>query len=112
YNAGFGAHRIERIGDKHVTWIHNVLNMDALMCIDDLDTIRGLALVQEGTEWLVRDLGVREDIAARLVGAFGMSGICNVLGAIKTAKYYRLTADDLVVTVATDGFDRYPAVPE
>jgi cysteine synthase len=110
YNAGFGAHRIEGIGDKHVTWIHNVLNMDALMCIDDVDTIRGLALVQEGTEWLVRDLGVREESAARLVGAFGMSGICNVLGAIKTVKHYRLTADDLVVTIATDGFDRYPSV--
>jgi cysteine synthase len=110
YNVGFGAHRIEGIGDKHVTWIHNVLNMDALMCIDDLDTIRGLALIQEGAEHLVRVLGVREEAAARMLGAFGMSGICNVLGAIKTVKHYGLGADDLVVTVATDGFDRYPSV--
>jgi len=35
-----------------------------------------------------------------------------VLAAIKTVKYYKLTADDLVVTVATDGFDRYPSVLE
>ncbi len=112
YNVGFGAHRIEGIGDKHITWIHNVWNLDALMCIDDLDTVRGMVLLQEGTETLVRDLGVPEDTAARLVGAFGMSGVCNVLGAIKTAKHYRLSADDLIVTVATDGFDRYPSVAQ
>lgn len=110
YNCGFGAHRIEGIGDKHVTWIHNVLNMDAIMCVNDLDTIRGLALLQEGTEWLVRDLGVREEVATRLVGVFGMSGICNILGAIKTVRHFRLGAEHLVVTVATDGFDRYPSV--
>jgi cysteine synthase len=112
YNAGFGAHRIEGIGDKHVTWIHNVLNMDAIMCIDDMDTIRGLALIQEGAEHLVRDVGVSEEAAARMVGTFGMSGICNVLGAIKTVKHFGLGPDDLVVTVATDGFDRYPSVLE
>jgi cysteine synthase len=112
YNAGFGAHRIEGIGDKHVTWIHNVLNMDALACVDDRDCLRGLSLIQEGAEWLAKDLGVGEDQAARLSGVFGISGICNVLGAIKTAKFYGLTARDLLVTVATDGFDRYPSVLE
>ena len=112
YNAGFGTHRIEGVGDKHVTWIHNVFNMDALMCIDDADTIRGLALIQEGTEHLIRELGVREEAATRIVGAFGMSGVCNVIGAIKAVKHFGLGADDLVVTVATDGFDRYPSVLE
>src|SRR5262245_33597348 len=110
YNVGFGAHRIEGIGDKHVTWIHNVLNMDALMCIDDMDTVRGLSLIQEGGEFLMRDLGVREEVAVRMLGAFGMSGVCNVLGAIKTAKHFGMGAEDLIVTVATDGFDRYPSV--
>lgn len=112
YNVGFGAHRIEGIGDKHVTWIHNVLNMDALMCIDDLDTVRGMVLLQEGAEVLVKDLGVPEDTAHRLVGTFGMSGVCNVLGAIKSIKHFGLGPDDLVVTLATDGFDRYPSVAE
>ena len=112
YNVGFGAHRIEGIGDKHVTWVHNVMNMDALMCIDDLDTVRGMVLLQEGTETLVRDLGVSEDVAARLVGTFGMSGVCNVLGAIKSVKHFGLGPDDLVVTVATDGYDRYPSVAD
>ncbi len=41
---------------------------------------------------------------------FGVSGICNILGAIKMAKYLKLGPDDNVVTVATDGFDRYDSV--
>lgn len=110
YNVGFGAHRIEGIGDKHVTWIHNVFNTDAMMCIDDVDTVRGMVLLQEGTDVLVNDLGVSAETAARMVGTFGMSGVCNVLGAIKTVKHYGLGPDDLVVTVATDGYDRYPSV--
>jgi hypothetical protein len=82
--------------------------MDFLMCIDDQACLEGLALVQEGTEWLAKDLGVRE--AESLRGCFGVSGICNILGAIKTAKVLGLGPDDVVVTVATDGFDRYPSV--
>ena len=112
YNAGYGAHRIEGIGDKHVTWVHNVMNMDAMMCIDDMDTVRGMALLQEGKDVLVGDLGVSEEQAARLTGTFGPSGVCNVLGAIKTVKHFGLGPTDLVVTLATDGFDRYPSVLE
>jgi cysteine synthase len=107
FNVGFGGHRIEGIGDKHVTWIHNVLNMDALICIDDLECLLGLQLLQEGTGVLQKE-GVRE--AESFVGKLGVSGICNILGAIKTARFYGLTARDPVVTVATDGFDRYPSV--
>lgn len=110
YNVGFGAHRIEGIGDKHVTWVHNVLNMDALMCIDDVDTVRGMELLEHGGDVLTRDLGIDEDQVARFRGVFGMSGVCNVLGAIKAAKFYKLGASDLIVTVATDGYDRYPSV--
>ena len=110
YNVGYGAHRIEGIGDKHVTWIHNVLNMDALMCIDDIDTVRGMVLLQEGGRFLIDELGISEQAANRMVNTFGMSGVCNVLGAIKTVKHYGLGPDDLVVTVATDGYDRYPSV--
>ncbi|MFN7133401.1 MAG: PLP-dependent cysteine synthase family protein, partial [Myxococcales bacterium] len=109
FNVGFGGHRIEGIGDKHVTWIHNVLNMDFLMCIDDLETLKGLQLLQEGTEVLMAE-GVGMDEARSLVGMFGMSGVCNVLGAIKTARALRLGRDETVFTVATDGFDRYPSV--
>jgi cysteine synthase len=108
YNVGFGGHRIEGIGDKHVTWVHNVMNMDLLICIDDLATLRGMQLIQEGRGFLESAFpGVSFEC---LVGTFGMSGICNVLGAIKTAKYLNLKAGDNIVTLATDGFDRYPSV--
>ncbi|MBI2899644.1 MAG: pyridoxal-phosphate dependent enzyme [Planctomycetes bacterium] len=101
FNAGFGGHRIEGIGDKHVTWIHNVLDMDLLCCVDDLECLKGLQLIQEAPE--VAN-------ARALVGMLGISGVCNVLGAIKTARHLRLRGGDVVVTVATDGFDRYPSV--
>jgi cysteine synthase len=109
YNVGFGAHRIEGIGDKHVTWIHNVLATDLLVCIDDLECLLGLQLVEEGSQALVAE-GLSEAQAQSLVGVFGVSGICNVLAAIKTARHYGLEANHAVVTVATDGFDRYPSV--
>ncbi|MFZ5475246.1 MAG: PLP-dependent cysteine synthase family protein [Myxococcota bacterium] len=100
WNVGYGAHAIEGIGDKHVTWIHDVRNMDALACVDDERCLLGLQLVEEG------DL---PELAA-LRGVLGVSGVCNVLAAIKTAKLYDLRAGENVLTVATDGFDRYPSV--
>jgi hypothetical protein len=109
YNVGFGAHRIEGIGDKHVTWIHNVWATDLLVCVDDLECLEGLQLLQEGTRVLEQE-GVDGDLAREWVGFFGVSGVCNVLGAMKAARYYGFGADEVVVTVATDGFDRYPSV--
>jgi cysteine synthase len=109
YSVGFGAHRIEGIGDKHVTWIHNVRNMDYLMCIDDLECLKGLQLLQEGRSTLV-EAGVSKHLAERLVGYFGVSGVCNILGAIKAAKLLGLKSTENVFTVATDSFDRYPSV--
>jgi cysteine synthase len=109
YNVGFGGHRIEGIGDKHVTWIHNVLNMDLLVCIDDLQCLLGLQLLQEGTTALI-EAGVAPEAAGAFVDAVGVSAVCNLLAAIKTAKMFDLGPDDLIVTVATDGFDRYPSV--
>ncbi|MBJ93406.1 MAG: pyridoxal-5'-phosphate-dependent protein subunit beta [Rickettsiales bacterium] len=110
YNVGFGAHAIEGIGDKHVTWIHNVRNMDLLICIDDQACLEGLQLIQEGRETLQRELGLDSEFIASLDGVFGISGVCNVLGAIKAARHYGFDRDDRVFTVATDGFDRYPSV--
>jgi len=110
YNVGFGGHRIEGIGDKHVTWIHNVMNMDYLMCIDDLDCLKGLQLIQEGGQTLVEELGLDPKLVEQMHGTFGVSGICNVLGAIKTARLGGFGGRDLIFTVATDGFDRYPSV--
>jgi len=109
YDVGFGAHRIEGIGDKHVTWIHNVLATDLLVCVDDLDCLRGLQLVQEGTDALAAE-GVPRESAESWRDVFGVSGICNVLAAIKAARHYGLGAKQALVTMATDGFDRYPSV--
>ena len=112
YNNGYGAHEIQGIGDKHVTWIHNVFNMDALMAIDDMDALNGLRLFWEeaGREVLIRRYGLAEDAVAELAETLGISGVCNIIGAIKTAKFYALNQNDLVVTVATDAMDRYVSV--
>jgi cysteine synthase A len=112
YDNGYGAHRIEGIGDKHVTWIHNVLNMDAMMCIDDMACVRGLALLTDpvGKEALASRFGVPQDDVEAMSGFFGISSVCNVLGAIKTAKFYGMGEDDVIVTICTDAIDRYYSV--
>ncbi len=109
YDVGFGAHRIEGIGDKHVTWIHNVWATDLLVCVDDLECLKGLQLLQEGTETLASE-GVDAERARSWVDLFGISGVCNVLAAITAARHYGFGPGQAVVTVATDGFDRYPSV--
>jgi cysteine synthase A len=109
HSVGFGAHRIEGIGDKHVTWIHNVWATDLLVCVDDLECLEGLQLLQEGQATLEAE-GVDAERARSWVGFFGISGVCNVLGAIRTADRYGLGPRQAVVTMATDGFDRYPSV--
>lgn len=112
FNNGYGGHDIQGIGDKHATWIHNVWNMDALMCIDDLESKKGLQLFADeaGIETLIKRYKVAPELAHQLHDLFGISTICNILGAIKTAKYYNMGADDTIVTVATDSLDRYHSV--
>ncbi len=112
YNNGYGVHDIQGIGDKHVTWIHNVNNMDALMCIDDLECKKGLQLLSEegGRQALVDRFGADPAMMEKLGSLFGISGICNILGAIKTAKYFGLGKGHLVATIATDALDRYHSV--
>lgn len=110
YDGGQGQHRIEGIGDKMVTLIHNVFNTDLLMLIHDEDTVRGMEVIQRGKQVLADRLGVPSDIATELHDKFGPSCICNVIGAIKTAKYLGLGPEDNVVTIATDSYDRYLSV--
>ena len=108
---GLGQHRIEGIGDKMCTLIHNVLTTDFVTLIHDDDCVKGLKIIEDGQEVLVKN-GVSQAAAKNLAGKFGISGLCNIIGAIKMAKYLRLGPDDNVVTIATDGFDRYPSVLE
>ncbi|MEM3396396.1 MAG: pyridoxal-phosphate dependent enzyme [Thermoplasmata archaeon] len=109
---GFGGHDIQGIGDKHVTWIHNVMMMDAIMCIDDIECKRGLQLLSEpgGMEYLRKELGIPKQTVEFMSTVFGISGICNIIGAIKTAKYYEMDEDDVIFTIATDSIDRYYSV--
>ena len=108
-NGGLGQHRIEGIGDKMITLIHNALTTDFITQIIDEDCVRGLAVIHEGKE-ILKKHGVDPKVADSMVNLFGVSGICNILGAIKMAKYLKLGPEDNVVTIATDSFDRYPSV--
>jgi cysteine synthase len=112
YWNGYGGHDIQGIGDKHVTWIHNVLETDAVMCIDDVECKKGLQLVTEEAGWKVMATryGVPEDSIRAMSEIMGISGICNVLACIKTARFYGLGPGDNLFTIATDTIDRYHSV--
>jgi cysteine synthase len=104
---GFGAHRIEGIGDKHVPWIHNVKNTDFITAIDDNAVVKIMRLFNEpaGQAYL-RKKGVADGVISRL-NLLGFSGIANVLSAVKFAKYYELGENDVVLTVLTDSMELY-----
>ncbi len=104
---GFGGHRIEGIGDKHVPWVHNVRNTDAVAAIDDEDCMRILRLFneEEGKKYLT-DLGVSQSDVEKL-SLMGISSIANMLAGIKTAKYFELNENDVIFTIFTDSADMY-----
>jgi len=104
---GFGEHRIEGIGDKHIPWIHNVKNTDLAIGLDDEATMSIIRLFNEpaGRSYLV-DQGVKPDIIEQLP-LLGISGVGNMLSAIKFAKYYELGANDVVLTLGTDSMEMY-----
>ena len=110
-NGGRGQHRIEGIGDKMCTLIHNVLTTDFVIEIKDEETVQGVKVIHDGTE-ILKEMGISEENALYMKELFGPSGICNIIGAIKMAKYLKLGPDDNVVTIATDSFDRYKSVIE
>jgi cysteine synthase len=101
---GYGEHNIQGIGDKHIPLIHNVMNTDVVCAISDdaTDELDVLFNSDAGRTYLAKRHGADEDILDGL-GHFGLSSICNVLAAIKTAKLLGLGPDDAIVTVATDG---------
>ena len=109
-NNGYGEHNIQGIGDKHVPYIHNVMNTDLVVGITDrsTDSLFVLFNTDEGRKYLVERRGLDPALVASL-SHLGFSGICNVLAAIKTAKQLELGADDVLVTVATDGASLYPS---
>ncbi len=105
---GYGEHRIEGIGDKHVPWIHNIKNMDMVAGIDDNANIRIMRLFNEeaGKNYLKNEIKIDPELVDKL-NLFGISSIANIMGAIKMAKYYEMDADDFIFTVATDSMEMY-----
>lgn len=107
YQFGFGAHRIEGIGDKHVPWIHNVRNTDAVCAVDDEQTMQLIRLFNEpdGHKYLLRQ-GVPAALVKQL-DLLGISCVCNLVAAIKTAKHYELNKDDVLFIPVTDSMELY-----
>jgi len=107
YN-GYGEHNIQGIGDKHVPFIHNVLNTDFTIAVSDQasDSLNLLFNTEVGHEFLTKRIGIDAD-ALEGLGNLGLSSIANVIGAIKYARYNDLGSEDVVLTVATDGSEMY-----
>jgi cysteine synthase len=106
YN-GYGGHRIEGIGDKHVPWILNMRNIDLVIAIDDNPNIALMRLFNEpaGHNFLQKQ-NVPPSLIKKL-HLFGISSIANIMGAIKTARYYEMNENDFIFTVATDSMEMY-----
>jgi len=107
YSFGFGEHRIEGIGDKHIPWIHNVRNTDMVAAVDDEQTMQLMRLFneEEGHACLRRE-GVDENTIEAL-SQIGISGLCNLVASIKTARYYDMDGRDVIFTPLTDSMDLY-----
>ena len=107
YN-GYGEHNIQGIGDKHVPFIHNVLNTDYTIGVTDKasDALNLVFNTATGRDYLARRSGLDRESLANL-SDLGLSSIANILGAIKMARYMGLGANDAILTVATDGAEMY-----
>lgn len=104
---GYGAHRLEGIGDKHVPWIHNMKNTDMIIAVDDNNTMGAIRLFNEpiGHKYLSKK-GISKKLIEQLP-LLGISSAANLIMAIKFAKYYELTEKDIVFTVFTDSMELY-----
>ncbi len=105
---GFGEHNIQGIGDKHIPYIHNVMNTDVVAAVSDRDTDTLLLLfnTDAGRKYLIERRGLEAELIARFAD-FGLSSLCNMLAAIKIAKHFDLDGDDVIITTATDGAAMY-----
>jgi cysteine synthase len=106
YQLGFGGHRIEGIGDKHVPWIHNVRNTDMVAAINDQQCLALFRLFNEPTGQMHLNRRVPAELIQKLP-LLGISGICNVVAAIKTAKYFDMDGRDVIFTCLTDSAGLY-----
>lgn len=107
---GYGGHDIQGIGDKHVTWIHNVMNCDGVVQIDDMDCKSLLKILSSDIGKTYLKTFVDPELIDFISDKLGISGVANVLAAIKTAKHYNLQAGENIMVVATDSLSRYHSV--
>ncbi len=110
---GYGEHNIQGIGDKHIPLIHNVMNTDVVIGVSDKasDSLNLFFRIKAGQDYLTS----RRGIDAGLVRAFediGISGLANIVAAIKLAKHLDYGPDDVIATVATDSAAMYGSESE
>jgi len=106
-NNGFGGHRIEGIGDKHIPWIHNLRNTNMIAAVDDETTVRSLRLLnEENGRKLLSESGLADELTNKF-SWLGISSVANVVAAVKMAKYYELNENDVIFTVFTDSMELY-----
>ena len=105
---GYGEHNIQGIGDKHVPFIHNIMNNDFVVAVSDksTDNLNLVFNTDIGKEYLINKIGLNKSFVDRL-NEFGFSSIANIIASIKLAKHMNLSKDDAIITVATDGADLY-----
>lgn len=104
---GFGDHRIEGIGDKHIPWIHNVRNTDVVAAIDDEQCLALMRLFNEDVgRRLLESEGAPRAMVQQLP-LVGISGICNLVAAIKSAKMFEMNCRDTIFFPLTDSMGLY-----
>ena len=110
---GFGEHNIQGIGDKHIPLIHNVMNTDLVIGVSDAATnaLNLLFCSERGRAYLTGRRKL-DPAAIRQFDAVGISGLANILAAIKLAKHLDYGPDDVVMTVATDSAALYKSESE
>jgi cysteine synthase A len=105
---GYGEHNIQGIGDKHVPLIHNVMNTDIVAGVSDRST--GALDLLFNSESGLAYLAGRRHIDPELLAALkliGLSGIANLVAAIKVAKRLELGEGDVILTIASDSAALY-----
>ena len=107
YN-GHGEHNIQGIGDKHIPLIQNAMNTDMVVAVSDrtTDALNLLFNTDAGRAYLHHRKHLPEPLI-RSLGSIGISGIANVVAAIKTARRLELNQDDVLITIATDSAAMY-----
>ena len=105
---GYGEHNIQGIGDKHVPLIHNVMNTDLVVGVSDRSTgaLDLLFNSEAGLSYLADRRHIDPETIAELK-LIGLSGIANLVAAVKVAKRLELDEEDVVLTLATDSAALY-----